>query len=122
MLFEILKNSLRAVVETHGVDSDDYPPIKVIVAEGQDDITIKISDEGGGIARRDVPLVVSARECSCLYEAELPSSGTMPSRPRKRKKLGINSADLTSRRLLLVSAMGCPFVACTVSILEATSS
>lgn len=65
MLFEILKNSLRAVVETHGVDSDDYPPIKVIVAEGQDDITIKISDEGGGIARRDVPLVVSADGCFC---------------------------------------------------------
>jgi len=45
MLFEVMKNSLRAVVETHGEECEDYPPIKVIVAEGQDDITIKISDE-----------------------------------------------------------------------------
>lgn len=45
MLFEILKNSLRATVETHGVDCENYPPIKVIVAEGSEDITIKISDE-----------------------------------------------------------------------------
>lgn len=57
MLFEILKNSLRAVVETHGVDCDNYPPVKVIVAEGNEDITIKISDEGGGIPRSAVPLV-----------------------------------------------------------------
>lgn len=46
MLFEVLKNSLRATVEANGgPDADDFPPIKVIVAEGQDDITIKISDE-----------------------------------------------------------------------------
>lgn len=57
MLFEVLKNSLRAVVEKHGVDCDEYPPVKVIVAEGNEDITIKISDEGGGIPRSAVPLV-----------------------------------------------------------------
>lgn len=57
MIFEVVKNSLRAVVETHGVDSDWYPPVKVIVAEGQEDITIKISDEGGGIPRSEVPYV-----------------------------------------------------------------
>src|ERR1700676_4653184 len=57
MLFGILKNSLRAVVETHGVEADEYPPIKVIVARGKDDITIKVSDEGGGIPRSAIPLV-----------------------------------------------------------------
>lgn len=56
MLFELLKNSLRAVVERYGVDSEDhFPPIKVIVVEGKEDITIKISDEGGGIPRSEVP-------------------------------------------------------------------
>lgn len=45
MLFEILKNSLRATVETHGADCEKFPPIKVIVAEGSEDITIKVSDE-----------------------------------------------------------------------------
>lgn len=57
MLFETLKNSLRAVVETHGVDADYYPPVKVIVAEGHEDITIKVSDEGGGIPRSAIPLI-----------------------------------------------------------------
>ncbi|MBZ6370974.1 MAG: hypothetical protein LBE44_03520 [Microbacterium hominis] len=36
VLFEVLKNSLRAVVETHGVDCENYPPVKVIVAEGSE--------------------------------------------------------------------------------------
>ncbi|GAD94529.1 [Pyruvate dehydrogenase [lipoamide]] kinase [Paecilomyces variotii No. 5] len=57
MLFETLKNSLRAVVETHGADKEEFPVTKVIVAEGREDITIKISDEGGGIPRSSIPLV-----------------------------------------------------------------
>ncbi|GAA93675.1 uncharacterized protein L969DRAFT_90194 [Mixia osmundae IAM 14324] len=57
MLFEVMKNSLRATVETHGAEADSYPPVKVIVAQGKEDITIKISDEGGGIPRRAMPLV-----------------------------------------------------------------
>ncbi|RHZ78252.1 hypothetical protein Glove_166g289 [Diversispora epigaea] len=57
MLFELFKNSLRAVVELFGDESDSYPPIKVIVAEGKEDITIKISDEGGGIPRSSIALV-----------------------------------------------------------------
>ncbi|KAJ3283296.1 hypothetical protein HK104_010450 [Borealophlyctis nickersoniae] len=57
MLFELLKNSLRAVVERYGVDADEWPEIKVVVAEGKEDITIKISDEGGGIPRSGMPLI-----------------------------------------------------------------
>jgi pyruvate dehydrogenase kinase 2/3/4 len=54
----LLKNSLRAVVERWGTSSEDnIPPIKVIVVEGKEDITIKISDEGGGIPRRAIPLI-----------------------------------------------------------------
>ena len=57
MLFETLKNSLRAVVETHGQDKEDFPVTKVVIAEGKEDITFKISDEGGGIPRSSIPLV-----------------------------------------------------------------
>lgn len=57
MLFELLKNSLRAVVERYGVDCDEWPEIKLVVAEGKEDITIKISDEGGGIPRSGMPLI-----------------------------------------------------------------
>lgn len=56
--FELLKNSLRAVVERYGVENEDnYPPIKVVVVEGKEDITIKISDEGGGIPRSAMPQI-----------------------------------------------------------------
>ena len=30
---------------------DNPPPIRVVIAEGAEDVTIKISDEGGGIRR-----------------------------------------------------------------------
>ncbi|PKI84795.1 hypothetical protein MVES_000820 [Malassezia vespertilionis] len=57
MLFELLKNSLRAVVERYGTENEDnFPTTKVIVIEGKEDITIKISDEGGGIPRSEVPM------------------------------------------------------------------
>lgn len=57
MLFEILKNSLRAVVETHGSEKEEFPVTQVVVSEGREDITLKISDEGGGIPRSAIPLV-----------------------------------------------------------------
>ncbi|KAJ7634436.1 mitochondrial branched-chain alpha-ketoacid dehydrogenase kinase-domain-containing protein [Roridomyces roridus] len=58
IVFELLKNSLRAVVERHGVENEDaFPPIKVVVVEGKEDITVKISDEGGGIPRSAIPLI-----------------------------------------------------------------
>lgn len=41
MLFELFKNALRAVVETHG-DSDNLPPIKVLLTKGKEDVTIKV--------------------------------------------------------------------------------
>ncbi|KAJ1916381.1 [Pyruvate dehydrogenase (acetyl-transferring)] kinase isozyme 2 [Mycoemilia scoparia] len=57
MVFELLKNSLRAVVETYGDEADDYPEIKVVISEGSEDITIKITDEGGGIPRSEIDKV-----------------------------------------------------------------
>lgn len=51
MVFELVKNSLRAVQEQF-MDSDKVaPPVRIIVADGLEDVTIKVSDEGGGIPR-----------------------------------------------------------------------
>lgn len=46
-MLELLKNSMRATVEWHGVDGD-FPPIKIVIADGSDneDVVIKVSDEG----------------------------------------------------------------------------
>ena len=45
ILFELLKNSMRAIVEFHE-DSEELPVIKAVIVKGSEDITIKISDEG----------------------------------------------------------------------------
>ena len=59
MLFELLKNSMRAVVELCSPDAKALPMIRIALAEGNEDVTIKISDEGGGIPRSDVPRIWS---------------------------------------------------------------
>lgn len=50
MAFELMKNAMRAVVESH-MDSDELPPVKLLLVKGKEDLTIKISDCGGGISR-----------------------------------------------------------------------
>ncbi|KAH9310563.1 hypothetical protein KI387_025598, partial [Taxus chinensis] len=57
MVFELVKNSLRAVQERHIDSDDDCPPVRVVVADGIEDVTIKISDEGGGIPRSGLPKI-----------------------------------------------------------------
>ncbi|KAF9420666.1 hypothetical protein HW555_003213 [Spodoptera exigua] len=48
MLFELFKNSMRAVMETH---ESCPPPITVNLVRGQEDVSVKLSDRGGGIPR-----------------------------------------------------------------------
>ncbi|CAL8071188.1 unnamed protein product [Calicophoron daubneyi] len=56
ILFELLKNAMRAVVETHS-KADTLPPVKVLVSAGLENVTFKISDLGGGIPRSEMSLV-----------------------------------------------------------------
>ncbi|KAI8363761.1 mitochondrial branched-chain alpha-ketoacid dehydrogenase kinase-domain-containing protein [Mortierella sp. GBAus27b] len=63
-IYELLKNAMRATCETYldkgapvtlGLSSSSaskskLPPIKLILVDGGEDVTIKISDEGGGMA------------------------------------------------------------------------
>ncbi|KAJ3384828.1 hypothetical protein HDU84_002622 [Entophlyctis sp. JEL0112] len=115
MLFELLKNSMRATVQKHYIGaskkpsatqndqqqsqqkvsqaqqgfggfffgktknssktSDNsgrnggVPEVRVIVAEGEEDVTIKISDEGGGIPRSGLPLIWSYLYTTANMEA-----------------------------------------------------
>ncbi|KAH8066191.1 pyruvate dehydrogenase [Aureococcus anophagefferens] len=62
ILLELLKNSMRASCEKQlALDADEPADIRVIVADGEDneDVALKISDEGGGIARSDLRRVWS---------------------------------------------------------------
>lgn len=78
MLFELFKNSMRAVVEFHGTESDDFPPLKVLIARGKEDLTIKLCDKGGGIPR----------SCTELLFQYMYSTAPQPSAS------GLNSAPL----------------------------
>jgi len=50
ILFELFKNSMRATVETH-YEALKLPKIEVLLAKGEHDVSIRISDQGGGIPR-----------------------------------------------------------------------
>ncbi|XP_062385146.1 pyruvate dehydrogenase kinase, isozyme 4 [Sardina pilchardus] len=58
MLFELFKNAMRATVETHE-DSITIPPVKVRVSLGTEDLTIKMSDRGGGVPLRKIERLFS---------------------------------------------------------------
>ncbi|XP_035302221.1 pyruvate dehydrogenase (acetyl-transferring) kinase isozyme 1, mitochondrial isoform X4 [Cricetulus griseus] len=92
MVFELFKNAMRATMEHHA-DKGVYPPIQVHVTLGEEDLTVKMSDRGGGVplrkidrlfnymystaprprfeTSRAVPLVCDAEE-PCIHK---PSSG-----------------------------------------------
>ena len=67
----MLKNAIRATVENYNAGAylnnaggyvlkdNGMPAIKLIVSKGDYDVSIKISDEGGGIKRRTMPRIWS---------------------------------------------------------------
>jgi len=64
ILVELLKNSMRATVE-RSIERNgtlQLPPINILVSKGSNDITIKISDQGGGF-----PLVATNTLFNYLY-------------------------------------------------------
>lgn len=56
MLTEILKNSCKATMEQH---PHDPPPIQALITQSKSDVTIRISDRGGGIDRANLPKIWS---------------------------------------------------------------
>ncbi|KAF9181517.1 hypothetical protein BGZ51_005390 [Haplosporangium sp. Z 767] len=75
-IYELLKNAMRATCETHlnngspvslglspssteTASKSKLPPIKLILVDGGEDVTIKISDEGGGMALSEMDKIWS---------------------------------------------------------------
>lgn len=51
MTFEVMKNAMQATIENNWGHLEKLPPIKVLVCQSDMDITIKVSDQGGGVPR-----------------------------------------------------------------------
>lgn len=52
ILLEVFKNACRAVVENHAdASAGTLPAVQCHIVHGHEDVTLKISDEGGGISR-----------------------------------------------------------------------
>jgi pyruvate dehydrogenase kinase 2/3/4 len=51
MVAELLKNSCRATVGRYSGSDEAMPPIYVVVTQGDEDVSIKVADKGGGAPR-----------------------------------------------------------------------
>nr|XP_034985580.1 pyruvate dehydrogenase kinase, isozyme 4 isoform X2 [Zootoca vivipara] len=58
MLFELFKNAMRATVE-HQENKPSLDPVEVTVVLGTEDLSIKISDRGGGVPVRKIESLFS---------------------------------------------------------------
>lgn len=90
-IYELLKNAMRATSETHlnngspislGLSSptasrSKLPPVKLVLVDGGEDVTIKISDEGGGMALSEMDKIwsyVHSGDSSSLRQSSSSSS------------------------------------------------
>lgn len=59
VMFELLKNALRAVAERHGQEGAVQRPVRVSVCGDDATVVIRVSDQGGGIPLHQIPKVWS---------------------------------------------------------------
>ncbi|KAJ3087949.1 Methyltransferase-like protein 6, partial [Quaeritorhiza haematococci] len=58
IMMELMKNAMRATVEcSMKTGRIMHPDVEITVASGEEDITIRIRDQGGGISEKDLPRV-----------------------------------------------------------------
>lgn len=82
ILFELFKNSFRATVETHEGRAK-LPSVHVVIAGGMEDVSIKVSDAGGGIPRS-----LMDRIWTYAFTTAKPVAGAMNSQPDIMAGLG----------------------------------
>lgn len=46
---------MRATIECYGQDAKEYPAIETLIVKGQENLTIRVTDYGGGISFEKLP-------------------------------------------------------------------
>jgi len=90
--FEVIKNAMQATVNHNWDSLHNLPPIRVLVCQSVDDITIKISDLGGGVDR-----VTSEKMWKYLYSTTPRASLTSESVPLSGLGYGLPLSRLYAR-------------------------
>ncbi|XP_076836459.1 pyruvate dehydrogenase kinase, isozyme 3b isoform X1 [Brachyhypopomus gauderio] len=78
MLFELFKNSMRATVELHENSGEGLPPVKALVTLGKEDLSIKISDQGGGVPLRKIDRLFNYMYSTAPTPTLNPSQAAVP--------------------------------------------
>lgn len=123
---ELLRNSIQAVVEKYASSSEKPPPIDVLICEAPQHVIIRVSDQGGGVAREILPDLWSFCKgprtesrlqnlgqvpamAATMQELKVsPEPGTTQSEPVDDKAPGSSLASLSSRPPDLKLGMGLP--------------
>jgi len=92
MSFEVMKNAMQATVNNNWDKLDKLPPIKVLICQSDNDITIKISDLGGGVDR-----TTAEKMFKYLYTTSPKASLTKESAPLSGLGYGLPLARLYAR-------------------------
>ncbi|KAJ3315782.1 hypothetical protein HDU76_002091 [Blyttiomyces sp. JEL0837] len=89
ILMELIKNANRATVEhSHRIGRDEHPKIEVTIAQGKDDVTIRIRDQGGGIAAEEMRRVFEY-SYTTVPKAELDESNIFTTQARMNMQAGV---------------------------------
>jgi pyruvate dehydrogenase kinase 2/3/4 len=84
VVFELLKNSMRATVERHGQGGmAELPPVEVVIASSDEseDVAIKIADRGGGISRKGMKRIFTYLYTTAQAPVDLEEDRTGPASP-----------------------------------------
>jgi len=92
MSFEVMKNAMQATVNNNWDKLDELPPIKALICQSDNDITIKISDLGGGVDRS-----TAEKMFKYLYTTSPKASLTKESVPLSGLGYGLPLARLYAR-------------------------
>ncbi|KAJ2460587.1 [Pyruvate dehydrogenase (acetyl-transferring)] kinase isozyme 2 [Coemansia sp. RSA 2424] len=80
MLFQLLKNALRATIDHHAASlaagqRRALPAVKLVMSSGDEDVAFKVSDEGGGIPLSQVDAIWSYLKTSTDPAADIAEDG-----------------------------------------------
>ena len=59
VIFELVKNAMRAVAERYVGREKDAPPVSIVLSHDAETLAVRISDQGGGVPTRDLEKVWS---------------------------------------------------------------